>query len=109
MTWNSGIIRTMIEPMAITRTGTLTSSSSDRVASSRTAMITPPTTVMGAAMSRVHVMSTSICTWVTSLVIRVINDGAPNPATSWAENPVTRWNSSPRTSRPKAMPTFDPT
>ncbi|MEZ5206927.1 MAG: hypothetical protein R2690_08080 [Acidimicrobiales bacterium] len=30
-------------------------------------------------------MTTSICTWVTSLVMRVISDGAPSVATSWPE------------------------
>ncbi len=64
--------------------------------------------VMGAAISSVQDISTRICTWVTSLVIRVINEGAPNRATSCAEKSVTRWNSAPRTSRPKAMATLAP-
>ena len=55
----------------------LTSRIIDRAPSSRTAMNTPPTMVIGAATSSVHVISTSICTWVTSLVIRVMSDGAP--------------------------------
>ena len=71
-------------------------------------MITPPTIVIGAAMSSVHDISTSICTWVTSLVMRVISDGAPNAATSWAEKSVTRWNSALRTSRPNAIATREP-
>ena len=37
----------------------------------------------------VHVIRTSIWTWVTSLVLRVIKDGAPNCATSRAENEPT--------------------
>ena len=61
--------------------------------------------VIGAATSMVTAIITSTCTWVTSLVIRVMSDDAPNDATSWAENPVTRWNSSPRTSRPNDMAT----
>ena len=48
-------------------------------------------------------MTTSICTCVTSLVMRVMSDGAPKVATSWAEKSVTRWNSAPRTSRPNAI------
>ena len=55
-------------------------------------MMTPPTMVIGAATSSVHVISTSICTCWTSLVMRVISDGAPKRPTSWAEKPVTRWN-----------------
>ena len=65
--------------------------------------------MIGAAAGSVHVMSTSIWTWVTSLVIRVISDGAPKWATSWAEKSVTWWNSELR-GRPDRMPmaAFDP-
>ena len=49
--------------------------------------------MIGAATSSVQIISTSICTCCTSLVMRVISDGAPNVATSWAEKSVTRWNS----------------
>ena len=45
----------------------------------------PPITVIGAAISSVHVICTSICTCCTSLVMRVISDGAPKTATSRAE------------------------
>ena len=47
--------------------------------------MTPPTAVIGAATSNVQLISTNICTWVTSLVIRVMSDGAPNWPTSRAE------------------------
>ena len=80
-----------------------TSRISESGPSSRTARITPPTIVIGAATSSVHVISTSICTCLTSLVMRVISDGAPKWPTSWAEKSVTLWNRSPRTSRPKPM------
>lgn len=63
----------------------------------------PPTTVIGAATASVQVMTTSICTCWTSLVMRVMSDGAPNVPTSRAEKSVTRWNSSSRTSRPMDM------
>ncbi len=66
-------------------TGTLTSSRRDSAPSSRTAMMTPPTMVMGAATSIVHPIRTSICTWVTSLVMRVMSDGAPKWPTSWVD------------------------
>ena len=48
--------------------------------------------VIGAATNSVHDISTRICTCVTSLVMRVMSDGAPKWATSWAEKSVTRWN-----------------
>ena len=95
-------------PTLMTSTGTLTSRSSESGPSSRTARITPPTIVIGAATSSVHDISTRICTCVTSLVMRVISDGAPKWATSWAEKSVTRWNSAPRTSRPNAIATRAP-
>ncbi len=108
MTWNCGIIREITSPIAMISTGMLTRSSSDSAPSWRTARITPPTIVIGAAMSSVHDISTSIWTWVTSFVMRVINDGAPNAATSWAEKSVTRWNRVLRTSRPNAIATRAP-
>ena len=52
-------------------------------------MIVPPTIMIGAATSNVADMSTSICTCCTSLVMRVISDGAPSRSTSWVEKPVT--------------------
>ena len=55
-------------------------------------MITPTTIVIGAAIAIVHAITTSICTCCTSLVMRVISDGAPNVPTSRAEKSVTWWN-----------------
>jgi hypothetical protein len=48
-------------------------------------MTTPTTIVIGAAIAMVHVITTSIWTCCTSLVIRVISDGAPNAPTSGGE------------------------
>ena len=45
-------------------------------------MTTPPTIMIGAATISVQLSSTSICTCCTSLVFRVIKDGAPNRPTS---------------------------
>ena len=84
-------------------TGTLTSISQESPTSSRSAMTTPPTLMIGAATSIVQLISTSICTCCTSLVLRVISDGAPNRATSRAEKRLTCPNSSARTSRPKPI------
>ena len=108
MTWNCGTIRMMMSPTPNTSTGMLTSRSSERGPSSRTAKITPPTIVKGAATRSVQVIRTRICTCVTSLVILVISEGAPWAATSWAEKSVTRWNRSRRTSRPNAIATRAP-
>ena len=63
---------------------------------------------MGAETSRVHVMSTSICTCWTSLVVRVMSEGAPNFETSRSENSPTRTKIASRTSRPNAMAAFAP-
>ena len=71
--------------------------------SSRSAMITPPTIMIGADTAIVQAISTSICTCCTSLVLRVISDGAPNCCTSRVENVPTRWKSAARRSRPKPI------
>ena len=47
--------------------------------------MTPTTSVIGAAMAIVAAITTSIWTCCTSLVMRVISDGAPNGPTSRAE------------------------
>ena len=80
----------------------------DRPTSWRSASTMPPTQVIGAAISNVHVMRRNICTCWTSFVMRVISDGAPKSPTSRAEKPVTVWKMPLRTSRPKAMAAFDP-
>ena len=61
-----------------------------------------------AATSIVHDICTSICTCWTSLVMRVISDGGPKCATSWAEYPLTEWKRLVRTSRPSPMAALDP-
>lgn len=82
---NCGTIRETTSPTPPTSSGMLTVSTHDRPTSSRSAMTMPPTEVIGAAMKSVQVISTNIWTWVTSLVIRVMSDGAPNSLTSRAE------------------------
>ena len=99
---NPGIIRLTMKPTANTSTGTLTSSSHDSTRPSRIAMMIPPTAMIGAATSIVNVISTSICTCCTSLVLRVISDGAPKRPTSRAEKEPTWWNKRARRSRPGA-------
>ncbi len=63
-------------------------------------MMMPPTIMIGAETSIVRPMLVTICTWVTSLVVREISVGAPNFVTSCAEKVPTRSNSDWRRSRP---------
>ena len=67
-----------MNPTAMVRAGTATSNIAERPTSSRKAMKTPPTIVIGAAINIVQPITTSIWTCCTSLVMRVINDDAPN-------------------------------
>ncbi len=85
MAWNDGTIRYTIEPRMITAAGMANSRMTDRLTSSRTAKKIPMIIVSGAAIIIVVARITSVCTWVTSFVVRVISDGAPNCPTSWAE------------------------
>ena len=62
----------------------------------------PPTHMIGADTISVNDIRTSIWTCCTSLVVRVISDGAPKCPTSRAENDCTRSNTAARTSRPSA-------
>ena len=96
------IVRT-IRPIEIPSTGTTASTSHDRPASSRAAMMMPPTIMMGAETIRVPAISTSICTCCTSLVSRVISDGAPKCCTSRAEKVPTLAKIAARRSRPKPI------
>ena len=98
-----GTIWRTIRPMDRPSTGTTASTSQDRPTSSRAAMMMPPTIMIGAATSRVPAISTSICTCWTSLVSRVISEGAPNCCTSRAEKVPTRWKIAARRSRPKPI------
>ncbi len=65
--------------------------------------------VMGAPTAMVVAITTISWTCCTSLVMRVMSDGAPNAPTSRAENPVTWWNRLVRRSRPTDMATRAPT
>jgi len=105
---NPGIMRETTPHRQSTRTGRATASSQASPPSWRTARMIPPTAVTGAARARVVVMTTRSWTCWTSLVIRVMRDGAPNLFISRAEKPVTRWKRASRTSRPKPMATLAP-
>ena len=67
----------------------------------------PPTIMIGTCTASEQVSSASICTCWTSLVLRVISEGAPNCATSRPENAPTRWKTAARRSRPNDIAVRD--
>ena len=77
MTRNVGTILETTVPRMIMTSGTAMTMIHDKLTSCCRASTSPPMAVNGAATSRVQVVSTNICTCCTSLVIRVINEGAP--------------------------------
>ena len=103
MSRNCGSICRMTSPTAMASTGTATATSQERPTSCRSAMTMPPIMLIGADTMIARPMKTTICTWVTSLVLREIRVGAPNRETSWAENSPTRWKIAARRSRPIPM------
>ena len=68
----------------------------------------PPTARIGAMIIMFRPIRTTIWTCWTSLVLRVISDGVPNVLSSACEKLSTLRKIAPRTSRPKAMPVFEP-
>ena len=108
ITRNCGTICEITIPIQIVSNGILTSRIDDSPTSTRSAMMVPPIAVIGAAISKVHVINTIICTCCTSLVMRVMSDGAPIAPTSRAENAPTWWKSAPLTSRPNPIATREP-
>ena len=80
-----GIIRAMMTPIATARTGTATTSTHDNCDPTLMPMMMPPMHMMGAITRMVVLMTINNCTCWTSLVVRVINDGAPNVPISLAE------------------------
>ena len=75
---NCGFIRIVTCPTLRSSTGTATTRINVSGPSSRRAKNTPPMIMIGAVTNRVSAIRTKTCTWVTSLVMRVISDGAPN-------------------------------
>ena len=71
-------------------------------------MMMPPTIMIGAATSSVQIISTSICTCWTSLVMRVISDGAPKLADLLGGEVGDAVEQALRTSRPKPMAAWAP-
>ena len=108
MAWNSGPIFVTRTPMPAPSTMTATRMIQERPTSSRSAMNTPPTIVMGAETSMTQVIRTSIWTCCTSLVLRVIRLGAPNLFISLLENDSALSKMAVRTSRPNCIAVFAP-
>ena len=104
----AGTIRTTISETMMSSTGTETAMSQDSPTSCWMAKITPPIARIGADTMRVAETCTSSCTCWTSLVLRVMSDGAPNCPTSRCEKPTTRWNSAERRSRPMPIASREP-
>ena len=95
-------------PTITSRIGTETHTSQDSPTSSCTAMMIPPTDMIGTITMKFSAISTTIWTCWTSLVPRVIRVGAPKRPTSSAENRSTREYTERRMSRPMAMDTRAP-
>ena len=85
----AGTMRDTSVPSTTAATGIATTRMIDNSTLWRSARMTPTTIVIGAAMAIVHAITTNICTCCTSLVIRVMSDGAPNLPTSRVEKSVT--------------------
>src|SRR5699024_11834352 len=81
-----------------TMMGTATHTSQLNPASSRSAMTTPPTAMMGAMTNMLSDISVTICNCCTSLVARVINVAGPNCDIWYDENRETRRNIADRKS-----------
>ena len=84
-----GTILTTTVPRIVATSGTDTTMIHDKATSCLSAKIKPPIAVKGAANKSVQLINTSICTWVTSFVMRVMSDGEPKCATSRAEKSLT--------------------
>ncbi len=104
--WTSrkfGTIRVTTKPTQASRTGIAATRIQDSPMSWRIAITMPPIIMIGTVTAIVVPISTSICTCWTSLVVRVISDGAPKVETSRPEKVPTRWNSAARRSRPSPI------
>ena len=108
MDMNSGVAREITRPMKAPMMGIATRMTVESVTLRRSAMMTPPMAIIGAMSTTLSIISTTICTCCTSLVVRVMSDGAPKRLTSACENFWTRRKSAPRVSRPSDMEVLEP-
>ena len=97
---NNGTALTNMKATMAASAGMTTTSTAESCTSSRRAMITPPTAMIGA----LTIIVSAICrnSWIccTSLVLRVISEGVPNRFISRAEKSWTLPKTAPRRSRP---------
>ena len=63
--------------------------------------------MIGALIIILAIMRTTICTWVTSFVVRVTREGVPILSNSWRENSDTWVNMSSRIRAPMPMAACD--
>ena len=98
--WNSGTALNMTTPMTTTMMGMMNSRIPVSGMSCRRAMITPPTSMIGAVIIMFRAISTNCWTCVTSLVLRVMRVAAPKWLTSTWLNLSTWRKIAERTSRP---------
>ena len=108
MDMNSGVARVITRPMNTPMTGMATRMTVESVTLRRSAMMTPPIAIIGAISTTLSIISSTICTCCTSLVVRVMSEGAPKRLTSACEKPCTRRNRAPRVSRPSAIEVLEP-
>ncbi len=108
MDMKSGVARRMTRPMNTPMIGMATRMTLESGTLRRSAMITPPMAIIGAWSTTLSIMSSTIWTCCTSLVVRVMSDGAPKRFTSACEKRCTRRNSAPRVSRPRPMEVLEP-
>ena len=99
----SGPIRATMTPTMLPSRTTAATMIHDNSTSARSAMTTPTTIMIGAPTIIARVRKTSICTCWTSLVVRVMSEGAPNWLSSRAEKLRARSKTASRTSRPNPM------
>ncbi len=98
-----GTIRLTTRPTQTKSAGTTTASSHPRPASSRSAITTPPTIISGEVTAMMQAIATSICTCCTSLVVRVISEGAPKAPHLAGGEGADPGKSAPRRSRPRLI------
>ena len=104
---NWGTTVTITTPRTAIITGTATTSSRERVASSLIAMKMPPTHMIGAMTISVRAICTNIWICWISLVLRVISDAVPKWFISLAEKVCTLLKTTPRMSAPAPIATCD--
>ena len=103
MDLKSGKPLTATVTMMPVRTGITTTMTHESPRSFETAMMMPPIIMIGALTIILIMRRTTICTWVTSFVVRVTRLGVPILSNSWSEKAETCVKMSSRMSAPMPM------